>query len=443
MLAILRILFSPFVGAWKALSAPTRILLALVLGLGVGILTASAGVAWQGDAIAIGEAVGGMWLNALRMTIVPLVVALLVTGIAASATAARAGKLSGRALLLYVALLWTSAIIAALLTPLLLDLFPLPPESAASLRASLASAEPVGEAPSFLDFLKSIVPNNAIAAAAQDAILPLIVFTLIFAFAVTKLPEEPRGRIVDLFQAIGDAMLIVINWVLWIAPLGVFALAYVVGAQAGGSAFGALLHYVLIVSGVGLVILLGAYPLAMFGARIPLGKFAKAVAPAQAVAFSTQSSAASLPAMLKSAERLDVPVKAAGVTLPMAVAVFRATGPAMNFAVAIYIAYWFGIEITFGMLAIGVVAAATTTMGAPGIPGQASFVTSIAPICIAMGLPIEPLAILLAVEVLPDIVRTVGNVTADVAASATASRRSGFTAAEAHTAQDRLLGDEG
>jgi len=445
MLAILRILFSPFVGAWKALSAPTRILLALVLGLGVGILTASAGVAWQGDAIAIGEAVGGMWLNALRMTIVPLVVALLVTGIAASATAARAGKLSGRALLLYVALLWTSAIIAALLTPLLLDLFPLPPESAASLRASLASAEPVGEAPSFLDFLKSIVPNNGIATAAPPEAppLPLIVFTLIFAFAVTKLPEEPRGRIVDLFQAIGDAMLIVINWVLWIAPLGVFALAYVVGAQAGGSAFGALLHYVLIVSGVGLVILLGAYPLAMFGARIPLGKFAKAVAPAQAVAFSTQSSAASLPAMLKSAERFDVPVKAAGVTLPMAVAVFRATGPAMNFAVAIYIAYWFGIEITFGMLAIGVVAAATTTMGAPGIPGQASFVTSIAPICIAMGLPIEPLAILLAVEVLPDIVRTVGNVTADVAASATASRRSGFTAAEAHTAQDRLLGDEG
>ena len=204
MLAILRILFSPFVGAWKALSAPTRILLALVLGLGVGILTASAGVAWQGDAIAIGEAVGGMWLNALRMTIVPLVVALLVTGIAASATAARAGKLSGRALLLYVALLWTSAIIAALLTPLLLDLFPLPPESAASLRASLASAEPVGEAPSFLDFLKSIVPNNAIAAAAQDAILPLIVFTLIFAFAVTKLPEAELKRWHERVASVGE-----------------------------------------------------------------------------------------------------------------------------------------------------------------------------------------------------------------------------------------------
>jgi Na+/H+-dicarboxylate symporter len=425
------------------LSQPTRILLALIIGLGVGIAGANLGFIWQDGAIAAGEAIGGMWLNALRMTIVPLVVALLVTGIAASATAARAGKLSSRALLLYVALLWTSAIIAALLTPFLLDLFPLPPDSAASLRAALSSAAPIGEAPTFLDFLTSIVPNNAIAAAAADAILPLILFTFVFGFAVTRLPEEPRQRIVDLFQAIGDAMLIVIGWVLWIAPVGVFGLAYVVGARAGGGAFGALAHYVLVVMGVGIVILLAAYPLAMFGARLPLMRFARAVAPAQAVAFSTQSSVASLPAMLKSAERLDVPVAAAGITLPMAVAVFRATGPAMNFAVAIYIAYWFGIEITFGMMAVGVVAAATTTMGAPGIPGQASFVTSIAPICIAMGLPIEPLAILLAVEVLPDIVRTVGNVTADVAASATASRRSGFTAAEAHTAQDKLLGDEG
>ena len=425
------------------LSQPTRILLALILGLCIGIAGANLGFIWQDGAIATGEAIGGMWLNALRMTIVPLVVALLVTGIAASATAARAGTLSSRALLLYVALLWASAIIAALLTPFLLDLFPLPPESAASLRAALSSAAPVGAAPSFLDFLTSIVPSNAIAAAAADAILPLLLFTFVFGFAVTRLPEAPRQRIVDLFQAIGDAMLIVIGWVLWIAPAGVFALAYVVGARAGAGAFGALAHYVLVLMGVGIVILLSAYPLAMFGARLPLGRFARAVAPAQAVAFSTQSSVASLPAMLKSAERLDVPVAAAGITLPMAVAVFRATGPAMNFAVAIYIAYWFGIELTFGMMAIGVVAAATTTMGAPGIPGQASFVTSIAPICLAMGLPIEPLAILLAVEVLPDIVRTVGNVTADVAASATAARRSGFTAAEAHTAQDKLLGDEG
>jgi len=219
----------------------------------------------------------------------------------------------------------------------------------------------------------------------------------------------------------------------------VFALAYVVGARAGTAAFGALLHYVLIVSAVGAVMWFAAWPLALFGARIPLGRFTRAIAPSQAIAISTQSSLACLPAMLKASAKLDIPVKASGVTLPMAVAVFRATGPAMNFAVAIYIAYWFGYELTLAQLAIGVAAAATTTMGAAGVPGQASFVTSIAPICIAMGVPIEPLALLIAVETLPDLVRTLGNVSMDVAATATAARRSGFDSDEATSREDQLL----
>jgi Na+/H+-dicarboxylate symporter len=380
-----------------------------------------------------------MWLNALRMTIVPLVVAFLITGVAASAEAARAGRLASRALVLFIVLLWCSALTAALLMPLLLDLFPLAPDAAQALRGALAGAASVGAAPSFADFLQSIVPSNVVAAAAEDAILPLILFTLVFAFALTRLPEEPRERLVGFFKAIVDVMLVVINWVLWIAPLGVFALAFVVGARAGGAAFGALLHYVVIVSAVGTVVWLSAWPLALFGARIPLGRFTRAIAPAQALAISTQSSLACLPAMLRAAAKLDVPVAAAGVVLPMAVAVFRATGPVMNFAVAIYIAYWFGMEVTPAMLAIGVAAGAMTTMGAVGIPGQASFVTSIAPICIAMGVPIEPLALLIAVEVVPDLVRTLGNVAMDVAATATVARRSGFEADESDTREDRML----
>ena len=421
------------------MSPPTRILLALVLGLSAGIIVVASGVPWVEESILLLEPIGNLWLNALRMTIVPLVVSLLITGIAASAKAARANRLAGRALILFVALLWISAITSAILTPLLLDFFPLPLESAAALRDALSVSAPVGQAPSFADFIQSIVPSNAIAAAAEAAILPLIIFTMVFAFAVTRLPAEPRERLIAFFEALGDTMLIMINWILWIAPVGVFALAYVVGARAGGSAFGALIHYVLIVSAVGIVLWLAAWPLARFGAGIGFGKFTRAIAPSQAVAFSTQSSLATLPAMLRANARLDVPVAASGVLLPMAVSVFRATGPAMNLAVAIYIAYWFGMELTTAQLAFGVAAAATTTMGAPGIPGQASFVTSIAPICIAMGVPIEPLALLIAVEVLPDLVRTVGNVSMDVAATATAARRSGFTEAESETEQDRLL----
>jgi len=421
------------------LSQPARILLALVVGLGAGIAIARSDRAVAERAVAVLEPIGGLWLNALQMTIVPLVVALLITGIAASAQAARASKLATRALVLFVVLLWTSALAGALLTPLFLNLFPLPAESAAALREALTSATAVGEAPSFADFIRSIVPTNPVAAASESAILPLIVFVIIFAFALTRVPAAPRKTLVGFFQAIADTMLVVIGWVLWIAPVGVFALAYVVGARAGGAAFGALAHYVLIVTAVGVVIWLAAWPLALFGAKLSPVRFTRAVAESQALAFSTQSSLACLPAMLRASGRLGVPVAASGVVLPMAVAIFRATGPAQNLAVAIYIAYWFGIELTPMHMALGIAAAATTTMGAVGIPGQASFVTSIAPICLAMGLPIEPLALLIAVEVLPDLVRTLGNVSMDVAATAVVAKRSGFDETESDSREDRLL----
>ena len=424
------------------MSQATRILLALLVGLLLGIGAVALGPAWVERSTAIVEPIGGMWLNALRMTIVPLVVALLITGVAASAEAARAGRLATRGIVLFVIILWASSMLAALLTPLLLDLFPLPAQSIAALREAMATSQPVGQAPGFADFLRSIVPTNPIAAAAEDAILPLILFTLVFAFAMTRLPDEPRERLVGFFQAVADAMLVVINWVLWIGPIGVFALAYVLGARAGGGAFGALLHYVLIVTAVGTVVWLAAWPLAWLGGGASPLRFTRAIAPSQAVAFSTQSSLATLPAMLRSAHKLDVPVAASGMLLPMAVAIFRATGPAMNLAVAIYIAYWFGIPLTPTVLALGVAAGATTTMGAVGIPGQASFITSIAPICLAMGVPIEPLALLIAVETLPDLMRTLGNVSMDVAATLTVARRSGVSAGAPETREDRLLEED-
>jgi Na+/H+-dicarboxylate symporter len=217
-------------------------------------------------------------------------------------------------------------------------------------------------------------------------------------------------------------MLIVIGWVLWIGPLGVFALAFAVGAKAGASAVGALLHYIIAVTSVGATVWLLAYFVARFAGGIPLGRFARAVAPAQAVAVSTQSSLACLPAMLSSAERLGIPVRVGGVVLPLAVALFRATGPAVNLSVALYIAHWFHIELSPLQIAAGVATAAITTMGAVSLPGQVSFIASIGPIAMAMGVPVEPLALLIAVEPMPDIMRTVANVTMDVSVTTVAAR---------------------
>ena len=396
------------------MSNATRILLALVIGLVLG--TASAG--YNADTAKLladfADPIGTLWLNGLRMTIVPLVVALLVTGIVQTAEAARAGRMAARTLIWITGLMVFSAVMGAILTPLFLSIFPMPAESAAALKAALGTAPAVGAVPPFGDIVRAIVPTNPIAAAAANDILPLMVFTLALAFAITRLAPEPRKLIGGVFAALADALVIVIEWVLKLAPIGVFALAYVVGARSGFAAFGALLHYVAIVSAVGIVVGLIAYPVAVVQGRIPLGRFARTIAPVQALAISTQSSLACLPLMLKKSEELGVREPTASLVLPMAVALLRVTGPAMNLAVALYVANWFGVTLGPVQWAVAIVVAVLTSMGAVSLPGQVSFFTSCATICIAIGAPVEPLALLVAVETLPDIFRTMGNAQMDV-----------------------------
>ncbi|MDR6852236.1 Na+/H+-dicarboxylate symporter [Sphingomonas sp. BE123] len=399
------------------MSQATRIFVALILALATGIAAAALAPERALAAADWIQPIGTMWLHALQMTIVPLVVSLLITGIAATAEAARASRLAGRAFVTFIILLWISSALGGAIALGLLSAFPLGADLAAALRDALGSAPPTGEVPPFSAFLVALVPSNPLASAVNDAFLPMILFTTVFAFAITRLPVEERERLTGFFRALGNAMLIVINWVLWLGPIGVGALAYVVGARAGTSAFGALLHYVLILCAVGVVLWLLAVPFAWIMAKTPPARFIRAILPSQSVAASTQSSLASLPAMLRSTEALGVPVARAGVVLPLAVALFRWTGPAMNFAVAIYVAHWFGIELTWGQIAAGWAAAAITTMGAVGLPGTISFVSSIAPIAIAMGVPIAPLGLLVAVETIPDIFRTLGNVAMDVGAT--------------------------
>ena len=397
------------------MSNATRILIALFIGLALGVIAAA-----QAPVIGVQTAywldiVGSLWLNGLRMTVVPLVVALLVTGIVKSAEAARAGPMAARAVFWVVCLMVISAVLGAVLTPALLSLWPMPAESTAALRAALTTVPAVTEQPPLRDFIVALVPTNPISSAANDSILPLLIFTLVFAFAVTRLAQGPRAQMAGFFSALADAMVIVIEWVLKLAPIGVFALAFVVGARSGLAALGAVAHYIVTVSIVGIIVGAFAYPIAVFAGKVRLGEFVRQIAPVQAFAVSTQSSLASLPLMLKKAEALGVRESTAGLVLPMAVALLRVTGPAMNLAVALYVANWFGVELDAFDYGFAIFIAALTSMGAVSLPGSVSFVTSIAPICLALGIPIEPLALLIAVETLPDIFRTTGNVQMDVA----------------------------
>ena len=394
-----------------------RTFAALLAGLALG--WALSGSPVESSAAAVAGPIGSVWLRGLQMTIVPLVAALLVTGIVQMVTTARAGPVARRTLLTFFLVLASGTVFATFAMPALLEAIPIPGRAAAALAADQSAAQPV---PGLGAFIESLVADNVVAAAAETAMLPLVVFFVALGVAITRLPEAQRDIMVKLFEALGNAMLTIIGWVLWLAPAGVFALALGVGLASQGGAFAALGHYILLVAGLGLVVLVAGYALGTLGGRHGPVRFARAMLPSQAVAISTQSSLASLPAMLQSCRLLGVRETTADFVLPLAVALFRATGPVMNLGVAIYVAKLTGVELTPSTIAAGVAVALLTTIASVSLPGAISFVTAIGPIAIAMGVPVGPLALLVAVEMLPDIMRTVGNVTMDVAVTATVDR---------------------
>jgi len=399
-------------------SLSVQVMLALVLGLGAGAAAQAYGLPGGEGTAGFIAAIGTLWLNALKMTIVPLVFSLLVTGIASIADAASTGKLAGRAMLIFGLMIVASTIYAVLAAYGLLAIWPIDPEGGARLLAGAPPMPPeVAEAgkAGFATFLATIAPSNPLRAAADDAILGIVVFAVFFGFAATRLPDRLRLPLVNVFEAVGETMIVIVRWVLMAAPIGVFAMALGVGLTAGIGAAGTLLHYVSVVSLATFGVALLCYPLAILFGKIGLFRFARAAAPAQVVAFSTQSSLASLPVMVERAvDALGVARPTAGLVLPLAVAVFRMTSPVANLGVVIYCAHLFGMEPSMGHILAGMVTAVLVSIASVGLPGQVSFFVSIAPICIAMGVPVTLLPILLAVEVIPDIFRTVGNVTADL-----------------------------
>ena len=402
-------------------SLSLRVLLALAAGLAVGAAAQTYGIPGGTGTIALVEGLGQLWLNALRMTIIPLVFALLVTGIASIADAAATGRLALRAVVVFALLLVGATVYGIAASEGLHALWPIDPEGARLLIAGAPGDEAVREnvgGGGLAAFLTSLAPSNPIRAAADDAILGIVVFAIVFGFATTRLSARLRQPLTIFFEAVAETMIVIVHWVLRAAPLGVFALSLGVGLQAGLGAAGVLGHYISIVSLALIGLILLTYVVAVVFGRVSLGRFARAAAPAQVVAFSTQSSLACLPVMVERAiDRLGVSSATAGLVLPLAVAVFRITSTVANLAVFIYVAHLYGIPLTPGVLFAGAVTALAISVGTVGLPGQVSFFASIAPIAIVMGLPLEVLPLLLAVEVVPDIFRTIGNVTADLAAA--------------------------
>ena len=407
-------------------SLSLRVLVALIAGLLAGAAAQAWGIPGGTGTVAVVEGVGQLWLNALRMTIIPLVFALLVTGIASIADAAATGRLALKAVVVFALLLVGATVYGVLASEGLHALWPIDPEGGRLLLAGAGDDAAVRAnvgGGGLTAFLTSLAPANPIRAAADDAILGIVVFAIVFGFATTRLSARLRQPLTVFFEAVAETMIVIVHWVLLVAPVGVFALSLGVGLRAGLGAAGVLGHYIAIVvlALIGLILL--TYVVAVAFGRVSLARFARAVAPAQVVAFSTQSSLACLPVMVERArDSLGVSAATAGLVLPLAVAVFRITSTVANLAVCIYVAHLYGIPLSPGVLIAGGITALAISVGTVGLPGQVSFFASIAPIAIVMGLPLEVLPLLLAVEVVPDIFRTLGNVTGDMAVTAILAR---------------------
>ncbi len=396
-------------------SGSARVVTALAAGLIAGGIIASVDSPALLSAAAYVEPVGTLWVNALRMTVIPMVVSLLIVGVASVTDLRVVGRLGGRALLIMLVILIAAGIFSGLVSRPVLSRLRIDPAGATELRARAAegagqTTERIRQLPSASQRLTELVPVNPIRAAADGAMLPLIVFTLAFAVALGRVRADLRVEAVALFQAIADAMLIIVGWIFRVAPIGVFALALTVAIRLGFGASRAIAVFVILFSAILFAFTLVLYPVAAILGRVSLKQFARAAAPAQAVGFSSRSSFAALPAMITGASgTLGVPAAVTGFVLPFAVAVFRLSTPLGWMVSVMFLGKLYGVELDLTQLASLLVTSILLSYSVPGIPSGSLFL--LAPVLVSLGLPAEGVGILIAVDAIPDLFKTTVNVT--------------------------------
>lgn len=386
---------------------------ALLLGLVLGLAVASTGptAAWL---VAWVEPVGSLWVNAVRMTVLPLIVGSLVVAVA-GASGRTVGRLGVRAFLVFVLLLALVALFGALVTPAIFARLDVDPVAAASIRAG-ASAVTRPELPSFASWLVSLVPVNPMRAAADGAMLPLIVFALLFGLALGHVAPPQRDIVVGFFRGVADAMTVLVRWILRLAPVGVFALAFVLATRLGTGVVGAVGFYLVAHSALLVAMTALLYVVAVLAGGVSPGRFARAALPAQVVAMTSRSSMAALPAMVTSAaETLALPRAVTSFALPLATSIFRLNQPVSWQAMACFAAALYGVQLAPSDIATLAVTSVLVSFSVPGIPSGGLFI--IAPFLAMTGIPPEAVGVLIALDLVPDVFKSLGNVTGQLAAA--------------------------
>jgi Na+/H+-dicarboxylate symporter len=401
-----------------------RILAGLLLGLLVGIVLPPAGAAaWSDNFVAVARTGGQLWLSALQMTVLPLVFALLALGLGRpSKTTAGGGLIARRATLVFAALYAFSLVVAVSLNALLLAIWPVSPSTIEAFK-KFAGTSVEAKIPPPGEIILGLVPSNVFASLAAGSILPVVVFAILFGLGMRHIAERSQERVAELVEAISDIMFMIVRWILELAPIGAFGLVVATAHETGVAMLWGLATYLRHLLIVVAVMLALAYPVAALWGRTGFWRFAKGAAPSQLVAASTQSSVGSLPVMLESTRTLGVSDDVSNVTLPLAVSVFRFSGPTYTLTVAAYAAAAAGLSPDLNSLALASLLALLMEFAAVGLPNQVSFIAVAAPAFAVLGAPLGFLPVMLAVDTIPDIVGTTANVTGDLAAATVVAGR--------------------
>jgi proton glutamate symport protein len=393
------------------------IALGLVGGLLLGLLAAateSSSLMWFANAV---EPLGTAFVNLLKMVVIPLVAAVVFVGVASLGDLRKLGRM-GAATMAFFAV---AAVIGVLMgMGAMKALLPLASDAAA--QAVTASTVQAPAFPNVVEFLLSLIPSNPFQAAAEGALLPLIVFIVLFAAAAGVLPENDSDRLLTLANAVAAALIKLVSWILWVAPIGVFALAAPVTARAGWAMLQSLLAFVLAVV-VGLVVYIAVVylPAVKFLAGMPVGQFLKGCLTPQAIAAATTSSPATVPAMLETANtELQIASPVASFVIPLGAALGRGGAALFQGAGIVFLAWLYGVSLAATGVGAAVLATFIVSFTVASVPGGS--VLSMVPALTTVGIPIDGLAVLLGIDRVPDMARTATNVTGTLTAAVVVDR---------------------
>jgi len=410
-----------------------QILIAIVLAFICGRLTGTemniAGVSFY----AIYDFIGSLFLNALRMIIVPLIMASIICGIANIGGRSDLGRLGGMTLA-YYAMTSTLAILVGLLfinliSPGIIDGAPAGAQLNLSIdnnaaASALASVEGRGGSDIAAIFLR-MIPTNVVAAAAEGQMLGLIFFSLVFGYFMMQIPHRQGEVLLDLWQGVSETMMRITMWIMRFAPFGVFGLIAATAAETGFAAFRPMLVFFLTVVLALTAHMLIVLPLLLkyLGGVSPLAHL-RAMAPAVLTAFSTSSSSATLPLTMECVEKkAGVSEKTTSFVLPLGATVNMDGTALYECVAAIFLAQAYGLELSFATQFTVVLIALLTSIGVAGIP--AASLVAIAVILPAIGLPVEAIGLLMVTDRVLDMYRTAVNIFSDSCGAVIIAKRQG------------------